>query len=598
MNAERAYRIDRAKQKVRAVLTEYTPLWSGERKILRSVNSIDTLVRKGRRIVRKLDAGSRQAVILQHKLLQDLLRENRDTEFGRKYGFADIHTAKEYKQRVPLSHYDDYEPSIRRMMKGEKNVLCAREPEYFALSSGSVGVPKYIPVSRAELEKFTNYSAEMAFGVADEYYRNTTGRGVPAGPGLNAIEMRVMPTESGVKQGAISGTLMASMKGFVPFLLTSPWEVVSPGEEMDMKYIKSRLALAERSLVFMDAAFMTGLVDLMDYIRDNYEMLCKDIWHGRINKDVKVPDAVREKLAPLLVPDRARAVQLLREFREGFETPIIPRIWPRMSWIGGIGTGGFYPYARRMRRYSGKSIPFNNLCYAASESLIAAARHMGDESYVLIPDGGFYEFIPADAEDEDGEITTLGIDELEVGEDYEVVLTNLSGFYRYRIGDVVRVTGYYNETPLIKFIYRKSQLISIAGEKTNEEAVRWAVDQFYLETKIHVSDYSVYADVSTSPGHYIILVEPERIVPEEQIAYCRDVLEEKLSRANPSFGDKVRTGVLGKTELIFLEQQTYQLYRDLMIMKGASPNQLKPVRVIDTPEKERFFFSRREKYED
>ena len=593
MNAERAYRIDRAKQKVRAVLTEYTPLWSGERKILRSVNSIDTLVRKGRRIVRKLDAGSRQAVILQHKLLQDLLRENRDTEFGRKYGFADIHTAEEYKQRVPLSHYDDYEPAIQRMMKGEKNVLCAREPEYFALSSGSVGVPKYIPVSRAELEKFTNYSAEMAFGVADEYYRNTTGRGVPAGPGLNAIEMRVMPTESGVKQGAISGTLMASMKGFVPFLLTSPWEVVSPGREMDMKYLNARFALADRDLVFMDSVFMTGLVDLMDYIRDHYEMLCRDIYHGRINEKIEIPEDIRQKLERYLVPDQNRAKELYREFREGFDIPIIPRIWPKMSWIGGIGTGGFYPYARRMRKYSGRSIPFNNLCYAASEGLIGVARHMGDESYVLIPDGGFYEFLPVDCEDE---TKTLNIDELEIGEDYRVIITNLSGFYRYRLHDVVRITSYYNETPMIRFVYRENQLISIAGEKTNEEDLRWSIEQFYLETKIHVSDYSIWADRTSSPGHYVLLIEPAAVVPKERIGYCRDVLEEKLIQANPAYGEMVRTLVLGKLEVVFLQQQTYQLYRDMQILKGASPNQLKPVRIIDTPQKESFFFNLREPY--
>ena len=150
---------------------------------------------------------------------------------------------------------------------------------------------------------------------------------------------------------------------------------------------------------------------------------------------------------------------------------------------------------------------------------------------------------------------------------------------------------------MIRFVYRENQLISIAGEKTNEEDVRWAIEQFYLETKIHVSDYSIYADRNTSPGHYILLVEPADIVPKERIGYCRDVLEEKLMQANPAYGEMVRTGVLGKMELVFLQQQTYQLYRDMQIMKGASPNQLKPVRVIDTPQKEKFFFNLKEEYE-
>ena len=231
---------------------------------------------------------------------------------------------------------------------------------------------------------------------------------------------------------------------------------------------------------------------------------------------------------------------------------------------------------------------------------MAAARHMGDESFVLIPDGGFYEFLPVSGKDKnisDADKTrTLNIDELEVGEDYRIIVTNLSGFYRYQLHDVVRVTGYYNEAPMLRFVYRENQLISIEGEKTNEEELRWAMEKFYLETRIQVIDYSIYADTGTSPGHYVLLVEPGEIVPKEQLAYCRDVMEEKLMQSNPSYGDKIRNGVLGKMELVFLQQQTYQLYRDVEIMRGASPNQLKPARVIDTPQKHKFFFGLREDY--
>ena len=586
-------RIQNAGQGFRSFWAQHKPLLGTDRRKILSLDRTEIMILRGRRAVRAVDRGSREAVILQYRLLTELLKKNKDTEYGKKYGFAQIHTVHDFKKHVPLTEYDDYVPFIQRMMNGEANILCADPPKHFAMSTGSIGVPKYVPVSQEELDKYTRYSAEMAFGVADEYYRNTTGKGLPGGRGLNAVELRVMQTPSGVGRGSVSSTLMSSMKDFVPFLLSSPWEVVCPGQEMDMKYLKARFALMDRELVFMDAAFMTGLVDLMDYIRDNYGLLCRDIYHGRIDPEIRIPGNVRDALKDSIRPDRKRARELLREFREGFDTPIIPRIWPKMSWIGGIGTGGFFPYARRMRKYSGKNIPFNNLCYAASEALIATARHMGDESYVLIPDGGFYEFIPVGCEDE---TKTLNIDELEIGEDYRVIVTNLSGFYRYRLHDVVRVTSYYNETPMIRFVYRENQLISIAGEKTNEEDLRWSMEQFYLETRIHVSDYSIYADTDSSPGHYIMLVEPTGVIPQERIAGCRDVLEGKLMQSNPAYGEMVRTGVLGRLELVLLQQQTYQLYRDIQIMKGVSSNQIKPVRVIDTPQKKDFFFNLREQY--
>ena len=85
-------------------------------------------------------------------------------------------------------------------------------------------------------------------------------------------------------------------------------------------------------------------------------------------------------------------------------------------------------------------------------------------------------------------------------------------------------------------------------------------------------------------------------MPKEEIGKYRDAIEYRMMQANPSYGDKIRTGVLAPTELKFVQQETYQLYRDMMIMKGTSPNQLKPVRVIDTPMKLRFFNGLTENY--
>jgi hypothetical protein len=551
------------------------------------------LVHRGRKALRDMDNNSKRAISMSEELLMKLLDENKDTEYGKKYDFASISSIEEYKEKVPLSTYDDYEPYIKRMVEDdEKNLLTVREPKHYALSSGSVGVPKHIPVSEEELEIYSKYGTSMCFGVIDEFYRNTTGRSVKPGFGVNLIELKFQETKHGIPKGAISGNIMKQIKDITEFILTSPWDVINPQAEMDLKYLRARFALEREDVTFLDGAFMTALVDMIDYIRANWRLLCKDIYYGRIDESIKIPDEQRRIFEQKFRPNPRRAKKLAAEFRKGSDG-ILTRIWPNLQFIASIGTGGFFTYARKMRRYTGKNIPYNNLTYAASEGLFAAARHAGDTSYVLLPEGGFYEFIPANADDES---TTLTIDQLEEGEDYEIVVTNLSGFYRYRIKDVIRVTGFYNEAPLLQFIYRKSQMLSIQGEKTNEEAVRWAIEQFMKDTKLIINDYSVYADTESEPGHYVFLMEPETRVPKEKIAEYQDVIEAKMMQANPSYGDKVRTGVLGHMELIFLQAETYQAYRDLMIRKGTSPNQLKPVRVIDTPIKEKFFFTLKERY--
>ncbi len=555
---------------------------------------IKVLVTRGKRAMRQLDDDSKDAVAISERMLMKLLDENRDTEYGKKYGFADIHSIAEYQEKIPLTHYDDYAPYIERMIHdGEENLLSASPTMHYALSSGSVGVPKHIPVSQTGLDVYSKYATTLMYAVCDEYYRNTTGRSMRHGVLFNAIELKLMETERGVPKGPISATVVKPLKKVAPYFASSPWPLIIADGDVDMKYLKLRFALERRDITVMVAPFMTALVDLMDYLKANWDKLCNDISRGAIDPEVRMPRELREDLTARLTPNRSRADELRLEFEKGFDTPIIPRIWPGFSAVIAIGTGGFSTYTRKMRKYTGKNIPYDNLTYAASESLMGAARHVGDTSYVLLPESGFYEFIPINDE-QSGKLLT--IDQLEEGEEYEIVLTNVSGFYRYRLGDVIRVTGFYHESPLIEFVCRKSQMLSIAGEKTNEEAVRWSVDEFMRETGEHVVDYSVFADVDTEPGHYVFLMETDGIVPREKLEEYRGIVEEKLMHANPSFGSKIRTGVLGKTELRFVQQQTYQLYRDMMIMKGTSPNQLKPVRIIDTPMKEKFFFGLVEDY--
>lgn len=552
-----------------------------------------TLISRGRKAMRELDENSRNAVAISEKLLMKLLDENKDTEYGKKYGFADIHSVDDYREKVPLSNYDDYEPYIRRMLEeNEQRLISVAEPKHYALSSGSVGVPKHIPVSQAELDKYGKYCTDMLFGVMDEYYRNTTGRSFKAGYSVSCVELKFSETKYGVPKGAISGNTMKRLNGITKYIMEPPWDVINPQASMDLKYLRARYALERKNITYMNAAFMTALVDLVDYMRANWEMLVKDIYYGRIDKRVDIPKEWRKKFEAGLKPNPKRAKELAREFRKGPDG-LVARIWPDLQFISGIGTGGFFTYSKKMRKYTGRNIPFNNVTYAASEGLFATTRHAGDTSYVLIPDGGFYEFIPAKRED-DSEILT--IDQLEEGEEYEIIITNLSGFYRYRIKDVIRVTGFYNESPMVQFVCRKNQMLSIAGEKTNEEAVRWSIEEFMKDTGLVVNDYSVYADTDTEPGHYTFYMEPDTIVPKEEIGKYRDAIEYRMMQANPSYGDKIRTGVLAPTELKFVQQETYQLYRDMMIMKGTSPNQLKPVRVIDTPMKLRFFNGLTENY--
>src|SRR5688572_642684 len=83
----------------------------------------------------------------QEALLARLLQQNRDTEYGREYGFAGVTSLEDYGRKVPVVDYEDLAPRIDRVTRGEKNVLTAEDPLLFAQTSGTTGKPKFIPVT-------------------------------------------------------------------------------------------------------------------------------------------------------------------------------------------------------------------------------------------------------------------------------------------------------------------------------------------------------------------------------------------------------------------------------------------------------------------
>ena len=103
----------------------------------------------------------------------------------------------------------------------------------------------------------------------------------------------------------------------------------------------------------------------------------------------------------------------------------------------------------RLRQGAGEGVPILSTILAASEGLMGVSLDPtddGDARYCLVPRAMFFELVPVSADS--GETAkmrggTLLPHEATIGRDYELVITNLGGLYRYRIGDVVRVAGFH-----------------------------------------------------------------------------------------------------------------------------------------------------------
>ena len=525
----------------------------------------------------------------QRRVLRDLMRINKNTEYGKKYSFSQVKSVEDYQRLVPLTDYDDYIPYIDRMVAGEKRILTKMWVTKYADSSGSVGKPKLIPLSARTQWVCQCFSFSAPVGCAYKYFKRQ-GRRIPPQKGLLTLEITSHKLPNGCTRSCLSGIPLMYLKPIVPFIATSPMEVMFPKEpeKMDMFYLKLRYALADRKVSYIGTMIITVLENMMQYLESNWQLICDDIEKGTIDASIRMPEDVRKKLTKRLKPNPKRAKELRAEFEKGFDTPVFKRIWPKLEWMYGMGAGTITVYAEKLRRYSG-DLPVHHMGYGASEALMAVPLELDSEDFAMLPQNGFYEFLPVDAPEGAAPVT---IDKLEVGKEYEIILTNLSGLYRYRIGDVLRVNGFYKKTPTVSFMYRLNEVVNICGEKTSKKVLDWSVHTTMDRLGVQLTDYCVYPDTSCVPGKYVILAEAKEHIPASRSGEFAAVFDEVLGQANYYIATGRKFGSLTDSEFHFLKPGTYAQWSEYRKSLGINLNQVKPVKVINSPEKKEFFFGR------
>ncbi len=199
-------------------------------------------------------------------------------------------------------------------------------------------------------------------------------------------------------------------------------------------------------------------------------------------------------------------------------------------------------------------------------------------SYIMVPDTAFYEFIPIDNE-KVGEIVSY--EALEPGKSYEIVITNHAGLYRYPMGDVVKIIGFYKGAPEVEFLYRKNQLLNMVSEKTTEEHVTYSILETMKRINIKLIDYTTSPDISVSPGRYIFYLEIAKTPRRESVKEIEKALDKELRIANPAY-DRARKGNrLGCVKAQLLVPGTFNAIKESLYKKGVSKNQLKVPRVLN-----------------
>lgn len=152
----------------------------------------------------------------------------------------------------------------------------------------------------------------------------------------------------GATYSAVSVKWIDQLRKVAAQLYSSPSEALFPAPNTNTRYLHARFALMDKDIVGATVTFYSFFLELMRYIENNWQMLVDDIEKGTIDMSVKISDEARE-LIEKIKPMPERAAQLREIFKQGFDEPFMPKVWPKMSFLGGIGTGGFKAYADRLK---------------------------------------------------------------------------------------------------------------------------------------------------------------------------------------------------------------------------------------------------------
>lgn len=543
----------------------------------------------GRVMLRRFERTSLRAVTANRATLTKILAANADTEFGRRHGFGELAsddaTAARFQRVVPLSTYGDYSAAIARMERGERDVLTADDLLFFAVSSGTTGATKLVPTTKRHHGFTFKYMGTVVQGViSNELHR--------PGPSDRGIDLMTFTGEQqlssgGVPIGSATAEAVRRMARIVPHLWNSPIEIYTLDHLPSARYLHALYGLRNRNNQFVEAVFAPRLLEWIRDTESRWDELVHDIRHGTLTDDLDIDAAVRRQVLGDNHADPERAAELEAATEDGFDG-FLARVWPSMTHLMTITSGSFDVYVSALRRYCG-DLPIYSPSYGATESFIGVGLWPDRPGhYVMATDPSYFEFIPIDvaAETQPDTVDMAGV---VVGDEYELVITNHAGLYRYRLGDVVRVVDLHGQAPVIEFVHRRGTQFDLTGEKTTEEHVAAAVATLrQRHPELDVDEYTTTSDTEASPPRYVLYLERgswggDRAVDQTLLERWAVDFDALLSEANPAVVEYREGGFLGRPRVVIVEPGTFARLVELALDGDRAPsrNQLKTPRRVD-----------------
>jgi hypothetical protein len=481
-----------------------------------------------RRRMAQIDLARREPVESQRALMGHLLFQGAKTSFGREHGLQEVRNLRAFKQQVPVRTYDELKPWIEQAIAGQSDVLWPGMTAWFAKSSGTTSDrSKYLPITQESLKEGHFKGGKDLLALFCEQRPSAKlyeGKHLVLG-GARAAESKDQP---------FIGDLSAIVMNELPF------------------WVEARRTPSRAIALMAD-----------------WEQKVDAISYAVMKEDVRILAGVPSWM-----------LVIAKRVLELTEKETLAEVWPNLQLFmhGGVH---FAPYRSQFQSMVGDlkqgKMAFMET-YNASEGFFALQDEMDSDSMLLLADYGIYfEFAPS-SEWGKHQPETLELRELEVGEDYELIITTVAGLWRYRLGDVVRMTELHPFR--LQVVGRTQAFLNAFGEEVMSRQIEEALNLACAASDAIVREFTVapifMSQISTG-GHewFIEFVKP----PSDRNRFMA-VIDDALQRLNSDYAAK-RSGdlAMGLPRLHGVPTGTFEAW---LRSKGRMGGQFKVPRCAST----------------
>ena len=440
----------------------------------------------------------------QAEILREILKNAEGCSYFKEHNLSANDTPSEFRKKVSLNSWSNFLDASKKMQHGETDILFKGKPIAFLATSGTSGLEKLIPETEISLQSkmiTEKIRRHFVFGAYPEIMK---GKLLPL---VNKAPAN--KTSAGIPYGSASGLTTSKSAKELLNIVSFPFAAFDIADQDTQDYVIMLFSIAEdiRIIVGNNIARMAKLTEIA---KTNAHQICTDIENGTINSALNIDSETRNKLTQLLKSNPKRANELRAILDNGNE--FIPaNYWKNLKIIYTWLSGSIGNWVNSVKHLFGSDITYFDYGYGASEGKFNIPHKPGVSAGILALHGAFYEFIPYNkpGKTEHGSNPKILLaHQLKKGELYEMVVTTFSGLYRYNMHDIIKVEGFYKNTPEIVFVSKTGDVGDLVGERLAGSIVNRVIPAVLAKKSITVKH--VCAVTKSNPPHYIFCIEPDK----------------------------------------------------------------------------------------